>query len=59
MGEVLVDHIRKYIEGEANDAHRSRRWPGKVKPGTSSYAMFSIMDFCPTFARLIGGKIPT
>jgi arylsulfatase A-like enzyme len=21
------------------------RWPGKVKPGTSSYAMFSIMDF--------------
>ena len=34
------------------------RWPGKVKPGTSSYAMFSIMDFFPTFARLIGGKIP-
>ena len=23
MGEVLVDHIREYIEGEANDAHRS------------------------------------
>ena len=23
------------------------RWPGKVKPGTSSYAMFSIMDFFP------------
>ena len=23
------------------------RWPGKVKPGTSSYAMFSIMDFMP------------
>jgi arylsulfatase len=35
------------------------RWPGKVKPGTSSYAMFSIMDFFPTFARLIGSKIPT
>jgi arylsulfatase len=35
------------------------RWPGKVKPGTSSYAMFSIMDFFPTFARLIGGKMPT
>ncbi|MGC1178372.1 MAG: arylsulfatase [Methyloceanibacter sp.] len=35
------------------------RWPGKVKRGTSSYAMFSIMDFFPTFARLIGSKIPT
>ena len=35
------------------------RWPGKVKPDTSSYAMFSIMDFFPTFARLIGSKIPT
>ena len=35
------------------------RWPGKVKPGTSSYAMFSIMDFFPTFARLIGSEIPT
>src|SRR5499427_3150924 len=35
------------------------RWPGKVKPGTSSYAMFSIMDFFPTFARIIGSKIPT
>jgi arylsulfatase A-like enzyme len=34
------------------------RWPGKVKPGTSSYAMFSIMDFFPTFARLIGSKVP-
>ena len=35
------------------------RWPGKVKPGTSSYAMFSTMDVFPTFARLSGGKIPT
>ena len=35
------------------------RWPGKVKPGTSSNAMFSIMDFFPTFARLIGAKLPT
>ena len=23
MGEVLVDHIQEYIEGEANDANRS------------------------------------
>ena len=27
------------------------RWPGKVQPRTSSYAMFSIMDFFPTFAQ--------
>ena len=35
------------------------RWPGKVKPGTSSNAMFSIMDFMPTFAAIIGAKLPT
>jgi arylsulfatase len=34
------------------------RWPGHVKPGTTSYAMFSIMDFLPTFANLIGAKVP-
>jgi arylsulfatase A-like enzyme len=33
------------------------RWPGHVRP-RSSYAMFSIMDFFPTFARLAGGKVP-
>jgi arylsulfatase len=35
------------------------RWPGKVQPGTSSHAMFSIMDFMPTFAKIIGSKMPT
>jgi arylsulfatase A-like enzyme len=35
------------------------RWPGYVKPGTTSYAMFSIMDFFPSFARIVGGKMPT
>ena len=35
------------------------RWPGKVKPGTTSYAMFSIMDFFPTFAHLIDAKVPS
>jgi len=29
------------------------------KPGTSAYAMFSTMDFFPTFASLIGSKMPT
>ena len=35
------------------------RWPGYVKPDSTSYAMFSIMDFLPTFARIVGGKLPT
>jgi len=35
------------------------RWPGHVKPDTSSYAMFSIMDFMPTFASILGSKLPT
>jgi arylsulfatase A-like enzyme len=33
------------------------RWPGHIRP-RSSYAMFSIMDFFPTFAHLAGGKVP-
>jgi arylsulfatase len=35
------------------------RWPGKVKAGTTSYAMFSIMDFFPTFASIIGAQCPS
>jgi len=35
------------------------RWPGHVKPDTTWYAMFSIMDFLPTFAHIVGGKMPT
>jgi arylsulfatase len=34
------------------------RWPGRVKPDTTSYAMFSIMDFLPTLASIVGGKMP-
>jgi arylsulfatase A-like enzyme len=34
------------------------RWPGHVKPNTASYAMFSIMDFLPTFASVLGAKLP-
>jgi arylsulfatase len=33
------------------------RWPERIRP-RSSYAMFSIMDFFPTFARLAGGNVP-
>jgi arylsulfatase A-like enzyme len=35
------------------------RWPGHVAPGSTSYAMFSEMDFLPTFAALLGVKLPT
>jgi arylsulfatase len=35
------------------------RWPSHVKPNTTSYAMFSIMDFLPTLASIVGGKMPT
>jgi arylsulfatase len=33
-------------------------WPGHVKAETTSYAMFSIMDFLPTFASILGTKLP-
>ena len=33
------------------------RWPDRIRP-RPSYAMFSIMDFFPTFARIAGGKVP-
>ncbi len=35
------------------------RWPGHIAQNTSSYAMFSIMDFMPTFAAILGAKLPT
>jgi len=34
------------------------RWPGHVQPDTTSYAMFSEMDFLPTFAAILGAKLP-
>jgi len=34
-------------------------WPGHIAPGSSSYAMFSEMDFLPTFASILGSKLPT
>ena len=49
LGEVTEGSIRTFC---------FIRWPGHVKAGTSSYAMFSIMDFFPTFARIIGAKVP-
>jgi arylsulfatase len=35
------------------------RWPGHVPANSSSYAMFSIMDFFPTLASIVGGRMPT
>lgn len=34
------------------------RWPGHVAPASTSYAMFSIMDFLPTFAAILAAKLP-
>jgi arylsulfatase A-like enzyme len=50
LGEVTEGAIRTFC---------FIRWPGRIGPGTSSYAMFSIMDFLPTFARAIDATIPT
>ena len=49
LGEVTEGSIRTFC---------FIRWPGHVKPDTTSYAMFSIMDFFPTFASIIGAKLP-
>jgi arylsulfatase A-like enzyme len=35
------------------------RWPGHIAPDTTSYAMFSEMDFVPTFAAILGAKLPS
>ncbi len=35
------------------------RWPGHIKPNTTSYAMFSIMDFLPTLSQIVGRQMPT
>ena len=34
------------------------RWPGKVPAGKVSGAIFSTLDFLPTFARLAGFEVP-
>jgi arylsulfatase A-like enzyme len=35
------------------------RWPGHIAPNNGSYAMFSEMDFLPSFAAILGAKLPT
>jgi arylsulfatase A-like enzyme len=54
------------FRGELGDASEGAirtcaliRWPGHVKPDTTSYAMVSEMDLLPTLARIVGGKLPT
>ena len=34
------------------------RWPGKIKPGTSSGALIAHLDMAATFASIAGAKIP-
>ena len=49
--------------GEATDGSLRTfcfiRWPGHIAPNTTSNAMFSEMDFLPTFAAILGTKLPT
>jgi len=53
------------FRGELGDASEGSirtfafvRWPGRVTANTSAYAMFSMMDFLPTLASIVGGKLP-
>jgi arylsulfatase len=50
LGEVTEGAIRTFC---------FIRWPGHVAPNTTSYAMFSEMDFMPTFAAILGARLPT
>ena len=50
LGEVTEGAIRTFC---------FIRWPGHIAPNTTSYAMFSLMDFMPTFAAILGSKLPT
>ena len=34
------------------------RWPGHIAVNTTTNAMFSIMDFLPTFAAIVGARLP-
>jgi arylsulfatase len=49
LGEVTEGSLRTFC---------FIRWPGRIAPNTTSYAMFSIMDFLPTFAAILGVKLP-
>ena len=49
LGEVTEGSIRTFA---------LIRWPGHISPNSTSYAMFSIMDFMPTFAAILGTQLP-
>jgi arylsulfatase len=50
LGEVTEGSIRTFC---------FIRWPGHIKADSTSYAMFSIMDFFPSFASIIGATMPS
>jgi arylsulfatase len=50
LGEVTEGAIRTFC---------FIRWPGHIPANATSYGMFSIMDFMPTFAAILGSKLPT
>ena len=53
------------FRGELGDAYEGSirtagmiKWPGKIKPSVSN-EMFSVHDFLPTFATIIGAELPS
>ncbi len=34
------------------------RWPGVIKPGTTSHSLFAQIDLMATFAALVGYELP-
>ena len=56
---TIPRRARRRSRGAIRTARRRAATAGRItyRPGVS-YAMFSIMDFFPTFARLAGGKVP-
>lgn len=60
-GEMLASHGRynKMVPyAEAVDIPLIVRWPGHIRAGSKSGALFTPMDYFPTLARLCGLSVP-
>src|SRR5690606_36720780 len=64
-GDPVIYHSRGGFRGVKKDLYEggirepfTARWPGVVKPGTTSSYMGAFWDLLPTFAELAGAKTP-
>ena len=60
-GHFPSEHRRGYKSDIWDGGHRIpfiARWPGKVKPGTTSDQLVCLIDFMATCADLLGAKLP-